>query len=86
VADDVKYLKGTCTVCSGHFEFSEAGPGETIACPHCQSEILLIKEESPAPTPVQKRIEDEFAEFKTSDGKFFAHFVKSANGHVIMSA
>jgi outer membrane protein assembly factor BamB len=46
---------------------------------------LLTKEESPTPAPVQKRIEDEFAEFETSDGKNFARFVKSANGEFTLA-
>jgi hypothetical protein len=35
-------VKCICTNCAGHLEFEEENAGETISCPHCGFETVLI--------------------------------------------
>jgi hypothetical protein len=45
-----RHAKATCGTCGGHIEFPVAGIGQTVPCPHCGSEIMLLSPEVVAPT------------------------------------
>ena len=76
------YLKQFCPACAGHVEFPEDGIGTVIDCPHCRASFLLCRQEPMPPEP--QKIEDEFSELQTSDGKIFGKFTKSPNGEFML--
>ena len=42
-----RFIKGACQQCGGHLEFNALNKGQTIDCPHCKTQTMLL--EIPAP-------------------------------------
>jgi hypothetical protein len=42
LGSDDRYVLCPCNVCNGHIEFPESRAGQTVTCPFCKMETVLI--------------------------------------------